>query len=369
MMRGNNILGIIFSNSYDEAMPEFTNLRTMGSLPFGGRYRLIDFALSNFVNSGMNKVGVITKSNYRSLMDHVGTGKPWDLDRKRGGLFLLPPFSGGSGMFDCRIEALNGIMGFISRSKEEYVVISDCNVVCNLDLTQLFAFHEKNAADISVACARGKIPSLGDIMAFSTDSDSRITEVDISAHGEGLYSLNIFLMRKALLERLINEAIEMKRDFFERDIIARNVGKLRVMSCEQSGFIRTLDSLQAYFAVSLELLDKKNMDSLFDRERPIYTKIYDEMSAIYGLGSSVMDSLVSDGCVIEGTVEHSVISRGVKIGKGAVVRNAILMQNTVVGDNASLNCTVTDKSVRIHSDKVLSGAENYPLYIGKGIEI
>lgn len=368
-MRANNILGIIFSNSYDEAMPEFTNLRTMGSAPFGGRYRLIDFALSNIVNSGMNKVGVITKSNYRSLMDHIGTGKPWDLDRKQGGLFLLPPFSGGSGMFDCRIEALNGIMSFISRSKEEYVVISDCNVVCNIDLTKLFEFHKKNADDITVACGRGAIPEFGDIMSFEADESARITGVDISARGEGLYSLNIFLMRKSLLQRLINEAAQMKLDFFERDIIAKNVDKLRISAYEPGGFIRTLDSLQTYYRVSLELLDKDNMSSLFDRERPVYTKIYDEMPAIYGLGSSVVDSLVSDGCTIEGTVEHSILSRGVKVSKGAVVRNSILMQNTVVGDNVSLNCTVTDKNVVINSDKVLSGAENYPLYIGKGIVI
>lgn len=372
-MTGNNILGIIYSNKYDECLSEITGLRTMGSVPFAGRYRLIDFALSNMVNSGIEKVGVITKSNYQSLMDHLGTGKPWDLSRKTEGMFILPPFSSASNLGDYtnRVEMLRGVMGFISRSTEEYVLLSDCNEVMNIDIDELMDFHTDNNADISIVYQHGALPKLDNIMELQMQDDGRITQVALSPNttGEVNYSLNMILMKRSLLQRLINEAVSLNHESFERDIIQGNVGKLRIFGFAAKGFTRTIDSLVSYFKVSMDLLEPQNCAQLFDPDRPVYTKVRDDMPAIYGLGSKVKNSLIADGCIIDGEVENSILFRGVRVEKGAVVKNSILMQGSFVASGSTLNYTIADKSVAITPNKTLSGAENYPVFVGKGIVI
>lgn len=372
-MTGNNILGIIYSNKYDECLSEITGLRTMGSVPFAGRYRLIDFALSNMVNSGIEKVGVITKSNYQSLMDHLGTGKPWDLSRKTEGMFILPPFSSASNLGDYtnRVEMLRGVMGFISRSTEEYVLLSDCNEVMNIDIDELMDFHTDNNADISIVYQHGALPKLDNIMELQMQDNGRITQVALSPNttGEVNYSLNMILMKRSLLQRLINEAVSLNHESFERDIIQGNVGKLRIFGFAAKGFTRTIDSLVSYFKVSMDLLEPQNCAQLFDPDRPIYTKVRDDMPAIYGLGSKVKNSLIADGCIIDGEVENSILFRGVRVEKGAVVKNSILMQGSFVASGSTLNYTIADKSVAITPNKTLSGAENYPVFVGKGIVI
>ncbi len=372
-MRANNVLGIIYSNSYDSVLSELTNLRTMGSVPFGGRYRLIDFALSNMVNCGISTVGVITKSNYRSLMDHLGTGKPWDLSRKRAGMFILPPFSsaGSGGVYRNRIEALHGSLGFITRSNEEFVVMCDCNVVCNLDFDLLLNAHTETGADITIAYLHGNAPKLNDMMTFKMNDDGRITSVALHQGGtmDADYCLNVFVMRKSLLERLINEAVGLNKDDFEQDIIRSNTDNLKIYGYQTEGFARSLDGLQSYYDISMELLNIENRNALFTPQRPIYTKLRDDMPAIYGLGSNVKNCLVADGCIIDGEVENCILFRRVHIGKGAKVRNSIIMQDTFIGENAEINCVITDKSAVIKPKKILSGAPNYPVFVGKSIVI
>ncbi|MBQ7541279.1 MAG: glucose-1-phosphate adenylyltransferase subunit GlgD [Clostridia bacterium] len=370
-MRMNNVLGLIFSNAYDSAVPELTALRTMGSVPFGGRYRLIDFVLSNMVNCGITKVGVATKSNYQSLMDHLGSGKPWDLSRKTGGIFILPPFSSkDAGGVRNRIEMLHGCMNFLSHSKEEYVILTDCNVVCNTDLGALFDAHTASGADITVAYKRGVKPALTDLMSFAFDG-SRITEISVGepTGGEEAYSLNLFFMRKALLERLIQEAVSLHFDDFERDIIHRNLRTLKICGFEETGFVRTISGLQSFYDANMELLHRENRRQLFTPERPIYTKVRDDMPTIYGLGSEVTNSLIADGCTIEGTVENSILFRGVRVGRGAVVRDCILMQGSMIGENARMGCIVMDKNGVLKPGKTLCGDKTFPIYIGKGIMI
>lgn len=372
-MTGNNILGIIYSNKYDECLSEITGLRTMGSVPFAGRYRLIDFALSNMVNSGIEKVGVITKSNYQSLMDHLGTGKPWDLSRKTEGMFILPPFSsaGNTGFYTNRVEMLRGVMGFIARSNEEYVLLSDCNSVINLDIDELMDFHSDNNADITVVYKHGIVPKLDNIMVLEMNDDSRVEQIALSPNitGEADYSMNMILMKRSLLQRLVNESVSLNHESFERDIMQGNTEKLRIFGFAAKGFARTIDSLVSYFKVSMELLEPENCAELFNLDRPIYTKVRDDMPAIYGLGSSVKNSLIANGCIIDGEVENSILFRGVRVEKGAVVKNSILMQGSFVASGSTLNYTIADKSVAITPNKTLSGAENYPVFVGKGIVI
>jgi len=370
-MSGKDTLGIIYSNAYDEVLSEMTGLRTMGSVPFAGRYRLIDFALSAMVNSGITKVGVITKSNYQSLMDHLGTGKPWDLSRKTDGLYILPPFSlFGRNTSGNKLQSIKGISSFISQSNEEFVLLSDCNVVWNMDIEEIAQFHKANNADITIVYKNGIAPSLDSLMVFDMDG-TRIKDVTFNPSKDEKvnYSANIMFMSKQLLERLINDAISQNYDSLERDLIKGNVGRLNICGYEAKGFVRMIDSMLSYFSVSMELLNIKNRNELFDSERPIYTKVRDDMPAIYGLGSSVKGSLVSSGCIIDGEVENSILFRGVRVEKGAVVKNAIVMQDSYIGNGSSLNYVVLDKQVAVTPHKHLSGVANFPVYVGKGIII
>lgn len=371
-MRANNVLGIIFSNAYDSALSEITSLRAMGSVPFCSRYRLIDFPLSSMVNSGISKVGIITKSNYQSLMDHLGTGKPWDLSRKREGMFILPPFhEAQSGVYKGKISALEGISKFLQYSKEEFVILSDCNSLYNINLKNLMKFHKDKNADISIIYNSGKIPKLSNIMCFDINDENRITGITVhaDADGEGNYSGNIILMRKALLEKLISEAKSLNLTSLEKDIFLKNVNKLKIYGYKAEGFFQTIDSLRSYFDISRMLLKPENMKSLFDKDSPIYTKVRDDMPAIYGLESKVKNSLIADGCVIDGEVENSIIFRGVRIAKGAVVKNCIIMQDSYISEGAMLENVIADKLVVLRPGKKLAGASNYPVYIGKDIVI
>ena len=371
-MTGKNIVGIVFSNSYDECLPELTGLRTMGSVPFAGRYRLIDFTLSNMVNAGIEDVGVITKANYHSLMDHIGTGKPWDLSRKTKGLIILPPYSTAEqGGNDDKIASLKGIMGFINRANEEYVLLSDCNTISNIDIEALTEYHTEKNSDITVVYKHGQIPSLSDVLVLDLDEDGRAKQIDVTpvTKKTGNYSLSVMFMKKSLLERFMNEAISKRYTDFETDLIQRNVKKLNIYGFEAKGYSATIDSLSTYFKASMELLDINNCNELFNSERPVYTKTRDDMPSTYGIGSNVKNSLVANGCIIDGEVENSIIFRGVRIEKGAVVRNSIVMQESFVASGSSLDYVIMDKIAVITPNRNLSGAENYPFYIGKGIVI
>ncbi len=370
-MRANNILGILFSNSYDETLPELTNLRTMGSVPFGGRYRMIDFPLSSMVNSGITKVGVITKQNYRSLMDHLAQGRPWDLARKHEGMVLLPPFSGGGiAGNQTRMEGLCGALDFLANSKEEYVIMSDCNTVCNLDYQRLFRAHQASGADITLAAKRGNAPRL-ECMRLQTDPTLRVTEIAMgrAAAEDCLYSLNIFVMRKALLERLLREAMQLGRVDFERDLLQSHVQILRIHAAEITEYAQVIDSLQGYYDASMALLRPEVRRALFDAQRPVLTKVQDDMPTIYGLHSGIENCLVTNGCQLEGEAENSVLFRGVRVEAGARVRNCILMQGTYISAGVRLENVIADKGVVIKPGKTLVGAANYPIYLGKRIVV
>lgn len=374
-MNANKVLGMIFANIHEEALDSLTAMRTMGSVPFCSRYRLIDFPLSNMVNSGMTKIGVITNANFQSLMDHVGTGKPWDLSRKNDGLFILPPFNVGSAaIWGNRIDAIYGNKGFLEESNQTYVVMSDCNNVLSIDYQALFDFHEAKGADITIVGVKAPMPEgIGSILCFdSVDKDGKITEMSLDRNdGRDIYhSVNIILMKKYLLESLITTAHSKNEISFQRNIIMANAKNLKIYAYDATdSFVGTLSSIQAYYDVSMSLLEKKNRRKLFSDDHQIYTKERDDMPSIYGTESRLTNSLAADGCIIEGTVENSIIFKGVKIGKGAVIRNSILMQDTVIGDNSKLNCVIADKDVNIKSGVELSGAPTFPVSLSKGTRI
>lgn len=374
MGMNNNVLGLIFASINDSTVIDLTKQRTMGSIPFGGRYRLIDFPLSNMVNSGIQEVGVITKSNYGSLMDHLGSGREWDLARKKGGLHLLPPFSHvGGGVYQGRLEALNNVWNFIDYAKSEYVVMSNCDIITNIDFSDVIAQHEESGADITIVYAKGMYRMDKNVSTniLSVDEDNTVTEVLVHPDmaGECNICLDMFVMRTEFLKKIVREAASKNQHSLIRDVLQGRKDEFVYKGYQHKGEYFKIDSLESYYKTNLKLQDADVRKSLFDAESPIYTKTGDNAPVKYGLETVVKNSTIADGCMIEGTVENCVLFRGVKIGKGAVVKNCVLMQGTVVGERCSLESVVTDKEVEISEEKVLTGSPEYPLYLGKKAKI
>lgn len=369
-----NVLGLVFANMHDTTLGDMTKNRTMGSVMFGGRYRLIDFPLSNMVNSGISEVGVITKSNYQSLLDHLGSAREWDLARKKGGLYILPPFGNvESTLYRGRIEALYGAMSFIKHSRAKYVILSDCDVVTNIDYKPIVAAHIESGADITAVAHTG-VYSSDDIKTstvFNVDADKNVTSVLINPDISGTCttSLNVFVMSMDFLIETVNDAMARGNVSFERNILQEKCRELKIKIYEYDNYFSKLNSPESYFKSNMALLESENARKLFVPKRSIYTKVSDNAPVKYDLDSKVSNSLIADGCIIEGEVENSVLFRGVKVGKGAKVKNCILMQGTVVGDNAELNYLITDKKVSICENHILTSSPQYPMYVGKGASV
>lgn len=360
-------LGLVFSNIHDSNMPELTAKRTVASIPFGGRYRLIDFALSNMVNSGIDKVGVITKSNYRSLMDHLGSGKDWDLARHSGGLYILPPFDGqGGSLYTTRLEALKNVRGFLIKSTEEYVVLSDSDMVCNINFKPIIGAHARSNADITLVYVKKKREDIDTgTNSFLTIEGDTVKSIafDSKESDVNVYT-NICVAKRSLLVNLVDEGISHGYNHFIKDVILPKIAVGKVRAYRHDGYYEEMTSIQKYYEENMRLLDRSVRDEVF-RKANVYTKVKDSAPTRYGDNAVVSNSLVADGCVIEGEVYDSVIFRGVKIARGTVVRNCILMQNTITGENVTLNCIITDKNVVIRDRRNLSGCETHPFYIDK----
>lgn len=375
MANMSNVLGIVFANMHDTTISDLTKKRTMGSVPFGARYRLIDFPLSNMVNSGITNVGVITKANYQSLLDHLGSGAEWDLSRKTGGLHLLPPYGHvNGGLYRGRLEALAGVEDYLAHGDTEYVVMTDSDVIINIDYKPIVDFHEKNGADITAVYAKNTFTKeqLKTKVVLGVNDAGLVYDVVIrpeTIEGETNVSLNMYVMKRDFLLTIVKECASRNLYSFEVDILQHKLKELKICGYKYNGYYEQVDSIKSYYSSNMALMDKKKRDLLFDRDNPIYTKVRDDAPAKYGLDARVTNSLVADGCIIEGIVENSVLFRGVKVGKGAIVKNCILMQDTVIGDKAEINYVITDKEVITGSYRTMNGTIDYPIYVAKGASV
>ncbi len=366
-MRSNNVLGFIFAETLDDKIPELASSRTTASVPIGGKYRLIDFELSNMSNSGINNVGIVAKSNYQSLMDHVGSGSAYDLSKRRSNLTILPPYGGKT--FSNYVETIYNMHGYIEHCREEYVLISPSNVVTNIDYTDVFDFHSKNQADITLIYRNGIIPS-GYDRAITLDiaKDGRVNQVFVKPEiGENFnhnHAYGAILIKKDLLMQEIRNALSRNQLDIKR-LIQDSVDGFRVFAYENTGYCAAISSNNDYFAFNMDLMKKAVRDELFNPLRPIYTKVRDDAPSRYGLTSKVKNSIIAQGCVIDGEVENCVISKGVYVGKGAKLSNCIVMQDTKIGCNTNLNYVIIDKDVTIKDGRSLMGFDSYPIYIAK----
>ncbi len=365
--------GILFAYSSNIRLKELTEHRTASSIPFGARYRVIDFMLSNMVNAGITDVGVIMRENYQSLLDHLGAGRDWDLARKRGGLRILPPFAYAGGRRDSatyrgKMEALYAVTSYISFIRQEYVVLADGDLIVNLPLEQIFEKHLASGADITCVCsakrnnrheAEGAFVRLGE--------KGRVAEVLLSPLEEGVYPcIGVYILSKELLVKLMADCAAYNYVDFTRDVMQRMQNQLNIMAYVYEGFSTRLLSVADYFEHSMDLLRPEVRRDLFSRERPIKTKIRDEASTYYAPESRVKRCVVADGCVIKGDLENCVVFRGVHIDEGAVLKNCIFMQDTHIQKGVELSYAITDKEVSVNQGRSLKGHEAYPIAISKG---
>lgn len=374
-----NAAGIIFSNLHDANIPELTRVRTMSSVPFGGRYRFIDFALSNMVHSGITNVNVITHNAYQSLMDHVGSGKDWDLARRSGGLRILPPYitasSKGGALYTTRLEALISVLDVIANIKEDMIVMSDCDALCNIDISDMIKQHVSSGVQMTLAVKRMKISKQKAVHETQviSDSDGFVTEMNRSpedVQSEIDIDMHINVVNREFLYTMIRNAQAKGYTSITDQILPTIADKKLVRIYNYDGFYTDVTSMADYYACSMSILEKDKRDALFGvKERPILTKVRNSAPTKYIGECKVTNSLIADGCVIEGEVENSVLFRGVKVGKGTVVKNSILFQDTITGENVFLNCVIADKNTVITDNVMLSGHSSVPFYIEKGRKI
>lgn len=372
-------VAILFAGLNERRVPELTSDRTMASVPFACRYRLIDFMLSNVVNAGITKVGVLTHYNYQSLMDHLGTGKDWDLARRNGGLKILPPFitafanRGGNGLYESRLEALVSARDFLSDCAEDTVLISDCDLICNLDLGEMLRTHRETGADVTVAVQRRFVSSAEEVSVVLSDADGRFIEAtrfNDGASGTKDVQVQLLAVNRQFLLQQLTEAMAYGYTSLTRDLLNRCAGTRNLRIYRFEDYCETVSSLADYYRLNMAMLKPEIRTQLFGvKNHPILTRVWNSVPTIYAESSLVKNSLVADGCVIEGIVENSILFRGVHVGKNTSVENCILMPDTYIGNNAYLNCVITDKRVTVRDGRVLSGHESRPFYIEKFVSV
>ena len=366
-----SVKGIIFASDREVKLNELTIHRTTTSLPYGSRYRLIDFALSNFVNSGVTSVGIIARKNYESLMDHIRMGRDWDLNRKNAGIAVFPPLSFGSGEISKgKVDSLYGIMSYLVNAKEDYVYLTNGNLAINVNINDVVAKFEKTNADI-VVMAHETIPSTSRRVVLEVDDSDKVNDILIS---EGytsirqLVSLGAYLIKRDLLISLVQSAYQRNQMDFEKDILQRKVGSLQmyayIVDCAY-----VIDDIKSYYNASMQLLNDEVRDELFYSNGRIYTKVKDSAPTIYKEGAEVSNSLIADGCVIGGKVTNSILFRGVVVEEGAEIVDSIVMEKGRISRGAKLSHVITDKQVHVAEDRVLSGTETYPIVVAKGKQV
>ncbi|MFV9509697.1 glucose-1-phosphate adenylyltransferase subunit GlgD [Tepidibacillus sp. LV47] len=365
-----DVLGVINLSNDRHELNELTFHRSSASVPFGGRYRLIDFTLSNMVNSRIRDVAVFALNNYRSLMDHLGTGAEWDLNRKRGGLFFLPPFLEYSSVhLKGDLHHFFDHIDFFYRGQQKYVLISSGNLVANMDFRPVFEFHKMTGADITVIYKELN-PELDNEKSYKKikmNENGRIVEMDheLNQLQSNKGSLEIYILEKQLLLDLIQTNIENGKYDFLKHCIIDHLDQLKTVGFKYTGYAVKIDSLQSYYHHSIKLLSENLWQKLFVKPGLIYSKGKDDPPAKYFAGSEVSNSIIANGCLIEGKVENSILFRGVKVHKGAVIKNSIIMPKSEIGKNTVIENAILDKEVFVSPGRTLIGTKDQPLVLEK----
>jgi glucose-1-phosphate adenylyltransferase len=372
-----DVFGMIYtSDESDVRLRDLTRSRSIAAMPIGGRYRVIDVLLSNMVHSQITNVGLITQRNYHSLMDHLESGKAWDLNRKRDGLFILPPYvtRGNTGSYSGMLDAIRSNLGYVRRSAQRYALISGSSTVFNMKFDDMMKKHLETGADITILYnvpAEGELVSDAERTHLKMDEDGRVVDIEVSPHLHSYpnVSMDVYIMDKALLTYLVEVSAAHYRTDFVRDVLLKQLSELKVYGYRYDGYVSRIESISSYYKLNMDMLSEEIRTPLLYRPNPVYTKVKDEVPARYEANAKAVNSLVADGCIIEGTVENSVLFRGVRVGKGAVVKDCILMQGVEVQDGAQLSNVISDKDAFIKRDRRIVGQESYPVVIEKNAVI
>jgi glucose-1-phosphate adenylyltransferase len=370
-----NVMGIIHHIKDEAAFREITKYRCVAAIPFGGKYRLVDFPLSNMTNAGISNIGIITSLKLRSLVDHLGTGKEWGLDRKRDGLFILPAASGGSEKNKRRLD-LEDIyinLDYLGNSQQEYVLLTGSNIVCNIDLSKVWAFHHEKKADLTIVCSEDYKFLPGDVFRgvyLQKEKEGRISAVSLGKpHKNSAVSMDMYLLKKSFLLQLLEECSSSGKWDFVREVLPAELKKMKIYGYVHEGYLGIINSWQSLYKHQMELLSPEMWQELFFKKGMIRTKLKDGPPARYYEASEVKNIFATPGCLIEGKVENSILFRKVKIGRGAVIRNSILFPKVDIGEDVVLDGVLIDKNVQIKKGMRLIGSNENPVIIEKNQEI
>lgn len=373
-----NAFGLIYTGEANAQLRELTFSRSVAAVPFGGRYRAIDFVLSDIVNSGISNVGLIANRNYHSLMDHLGSGKEWDLHRKRDGLFILPPFvtKDNTGVYRGTVDAIRSVLGYVRRSSQRYVILTGSHTVYNTTFNEMLRRHVETGADVTIMYSDEELNKYDpneqfDDLRLTMDETGLITDLAFNPRYSRVPHIgcDAYIMEKTLLEYLIEDASAHGDSDFMQDVLIKNVHKFRFYGWKYDGYVARLNSLGQFYKHNMDLLRPEVATDLFNPAHPIYTKVKDEVPARYVGEGRAHNSIVADGCVIEGEVENSILFRGVHVSKGAKVKNSILMQASFIGAGSDLDYMVLDKGCTVLNGRRLSGHASYPMILRKGVTV
>lgn len=369
-------MGIIYTGENDALLRELTSIRAIAALPVAGRFRVIDFLVSSMVNAGVKNIGVIMQKNYHSLMDHLGSGKEWDLHGKINGLHILPPFltRENVGLYPGTLDALRSNMDYLSRSKQELVILSNSTIIYNAHLDEMINFHQTSGADITLLYTSDpsiKRDEFGTYLDVDKNGDVKDMEVQPTHPSCDNTYMQVLILKRELLKELVDKAVAHGYHSMDRDVLLALVQnkQAKINAYEYKGMCWSIDSIQSYFRFNLDILDNEKRRGLFRDDLPVYTKVRDEMPTYYGDNCKTVNSLLADGCQIEGTVENSILFRGVKIAANAHVKNCIIMQDGQVHESAYIENCILDKQAIIKRNQKLIGPDAYPIVIAKNVVV
>ena len=346
------------------------------AVPFGGKYRIIDFTLSNCVNSGIDTVGVLTQYQPLMLNEYIGNGAPWDLDRSRGGLSVLPRYqrSTASDWYKGTANAIYQNIHFLKQFDPDYVLILSGDHIYKMNYSLMLNYHIFHNADCTIAAINVPLKEASRFGILNTNENGVIYEFEEKpkAPKSTLASMGIYIFSaKKLYKYLEEDSVKEKTsNDFGKDILPSmlNNGE-KMMAYEFSGYWKDVGTVDSLYEANMDLLGDNPIFDISDSSWKIQSRSPLAPPHYIGFEGKVNNSIIMSGCEIYGTVENSILSSDVVVKKGAVVKNSIIMQNTVLGENSTINCIIADKNVTITDRKMLSGSENHPFYIGKGIMI
>lgn len=363
-----NYMGIINLEESEKDIRSLTNFRPIGTIPVAGRYRVIDFALSNLVNAGLRHVSVFCKKETRSLSDHLGAGRPWDLDRKNDGLFVFQHnLLGGDSSLDAKLFANN--MEFINRSNCEYAIVTSSYMIANVDFDAAAKAYEESGADIFVIYKNidDADKNFLNCDLLKMDDNKKIENVvkNIGVDKNASVCAEMFILKTKTLQELMYKAINngIRKGF--NNIVYDSLNTYNIQGYEFKGYMQCINSIERYYRMNMDMLNIEKVGELFNKYNPIYTKTKDVPPTVYCENSQVQNSIVADGTIVKGKVLNSVVSRNVRIGENVELEGCVILQNAVIKDGTKLKNVIVDKGVTVDENTIVQGPKEYPIVLEK----